>query len=237
MTAAHLDDGWKSAWLDLAAFLLVLAIAWWTRASSTDLVWSLWLSSLVVGYTIILWAIFRLPLVVVAAACREPRSFFRGLSGNSTGSIALLAAIAVAGVSFTLAFFTVHFGGFHYVHAGFLSGFFPVVGKWDGRGTFGEHDLAMYREVVRRYWIYLPAAFLAERAVFLRPPAGSIMMLPYLKVVRMHVLIFFFGFAHFLRLDNFAVYVVVYAVYFFPWRLVKRSARSGVATQPASAVT
>jgi hypothetical protein len=62
------------------------------------------------------------------------------------------------------------------------------------------------------------------------------MMLPYQKVVRMHVLIFFFGFAHFLRLDNFAVYAVVYAVYFFPWRLVNRSAHSGVVTQPTSAV-
>jgi hypothetical protein len=33
----------------------------------------------------------------------------------------------------------------------------------------------------------------------------------------MHGLIFFFAFAHFARLDNFAVYVVVYAVYFFLW--------------------
>jgi hypothetical protein len=48
------------------------------------------------------------------------------------------------------------------------------------------------------------------------------MMLPYLKVVRMHLLIFFFAFAHFAGLDNFAVYAVVYAVYFFPWRLLSR---------------
>jgi hypothetical protein len=40
----------------------------------------------------------------------------------------------------------------------------------------------------------------------------------------MHLLIFFFAFAHFARLESFAVYAVVYAVYFFPWRLVRRGA-------------
>jgi hypothetical protein len=37
----------------------------------------------------------------------------------------------------------------------------------------------------------------------------------------MHGLIFFFAFAHFAKLDGFLVYSVVYAVYFFPWRLVR----------------
>jgi hypothetical protein len=46
---------------------------------------------------------------------------------------------------------------------------------------------------------------------------------PYKNVVRMHLLIFFFAFAHFARLENFFVYAVVYAVYFFPWRLVKKA--------------
>jgi len=53
-------------------------------------------------------------------------------------------------------------------------------------------------------------------------------MVAYTNVIRMHLLIFFFFFAHFARLENFAVYAVVYAVYFFPWRLV-RGARAGVA--------
>jgi hypothetical protein len=48
----------------------------------------------------------------------------------------------------------------------------------------------------------------------------------------MHIFIFFFFFAHFAKLENFAVYAVVYAVYFFPWRLVRR--RSFVT--PAGAV-
>jgi hypothetical protein len=78
----------------------------------------------------------------------------------------------------------------------------------------------------------------AERAAFWKPSVGTAgdtenvtktlalgggMMEPYKNVVRMHLLIFFFAFAHFARLENFFVYAVVYAVYFFPWRLVKKA--------------
>lgn len=48
------------------------------------------------------------------------------------------------------------------------------------------------------------------------------MMAPYRNVLRMHGLIFFFAFAHVARADAFFVYAVVYAVYFFPWRLARR---------------
>jgi len=54
---------------------------------------------------------------------------------------------------------------------------------------------------------------------------GSAMGRPYINVVRMHILIFFFALCHFLKVDSFAVYAVVYFVYFFPWREVKNSRR------------
>jgi hypothetical protein len=41
---------------------------------------------------------------------------------------------------------------------------------------------------------------------------------PYLNVIRMHLLIFFFALCHFLKVDSFMVYAVVYSVYFFPWK-------------------
>jgi hypothetical protein len=142
----------------------------------------------------------------------------------------------VMGGLFVLGFFTLHFVGFHTVHAEFLNSFFPLGGgDWGGSRSVQLHGRALFSEVARRYWVYLPAAFLAERAAFFRPAAGartpgSVMMLPYQKVMRMHMLIFFFAFAHFAGLDNFAVYAVVYAVYFFPWRLLKRSAPTAQTT-------
>jgi hypothetical protein len=48
---------------------------------------------------------------------------------------------------------------------------------------------------------------------------------PYKNVIRMHLLIFFFAFCHFMKVESFLVYAVVYSVYFFPWSTL-RSFRS-----------
>lgn len=224
---------WAEAWPDALAFAGGLVLAWRADWQTGDLIWSLWLSSLVVGYALIVWSL--------TAPLRELR---RNLAADAArpGPVPQLAALGVAGAGtlFGLAFFTVHFGGFHFVHSVFLNTFFPVA---DGRGF---PDASVYRIVFSRYWIFLPLAFLAERAAFrnvdapekddqaVTPEAiarrkarngSSGLMAPYKGVVRMHLLIFFFAFAHFAGLENFFVYAVVYAVYFFPWRLLKKGDR------------
>lgn len=213
--------GWVGAWPDLLAFGAGLAIAWHFQWQTTDLVWSLWLSSLLVGYATIVWLIFG-PVYRIS---REART-----NGASFVEQAGLTLAAGAGGLFLLAFFTVHFGMFHFVHSVFLNTFFPVA------KTKGFPGVALYLEVLRRYWYFVPMAALAERQVFRNPVAsaqtgtsaiaggaGGSMMIPYKNVIRMHLLIFFFVFVHIAKLDGFLVYAVVYAVYFFPWRLVKKT--------------
>ena len=232
MTPAASDttDRWAGVWPDVAAFGGGLALAWFAGWQTTDLVWSLWLSSLVIGYALIVWN--------VTAPMREvAEEFAHDQTGVGTGSKAAVLGLFGVGTLFGLAFFTVHFGGFHFVHSVFLNSFFPVTGA---RGFPGW---TTYVEVARRYWMFLPLAFLAERAAFRRAVPGPVdtavtpeaiarrkaqaansgMTAPYKGVMRMHLLIFFFAFAHFAKLDNFLVYAVVYAVYFFPWSLVKKS--------------
>jgi hypothetical protein len=221
---------WADAWPNALAFVVGLGVAWGWGWNTTDLVWSLWLSSLVVGYAMIVWW-----------ACGTLREAARGIAadrtGVATGGKAVVWSIYGVGTLFVLGFFTVHFGGFHFGHSIFLSFFFPV--EIDGQAASrGWPGVAVYVEVLRRYWWFLPSAFMAERAAFLtKPPEaedaavtpeaiarrkdrGNTMMAPYKNVIRMHLLIFFFAFAHFARLESFAVYTVVYAVYFFPWRLL-----------------
>ncbi len=221
--------------MDAVAFVAGLALARVSGWNSADLVWSLWLSSLVVGYAMIVWSVTR-PLRELLRGLPRPTD---GRSLVGEGAVATLFGV---GTLFGLAFFTVHFGGFHFVHSVFLNHFFPIQVTNDvSRGWPG---LPVYLEVLRRYWIFLPIAFLAERAAFAPPrsegpsPAvtpeailrrkagGDAMMTPYRNVIRMHLLIFFFAFAHFAKLENFAVYAVVYAVYFFPWRLLGREAQA-----------
>lgn len=208
-----------------------LTIAWFAKWETTDLVWSLWLSSLVVGYSMIVWF-----------STRTLREFISGVLRDKTPGEAkakiLGGGFLLCGALFMLAFFTVHFGGFHYGHSVFLSGFFPVEGADDSWPT-----LHTYWLVVKDYWIFLPAAFIAERAGFAEKPkakedvavtaeaiakrkarnaAGGEMMAPYKNVIRMHLLIFFFAGVSFAKIDGFFVYAVVYAVYFFPWKLLRK---------------
>ena len=110
------------------------------------------------------------------------------------------------------------------MHSAFLESFFPLDGGHD-------HGLPDYTEIFARYAIWLPVAFCAERAAFRLPPPrvadttsvkatdiaarkardGSLLMVkPYLSVIRLHLLIFFFAFAHFMHGENFVIYAVVY---------------------------
>ena len=230
---------WSSAWLDAIAFVVGLAAAWTGGWSARDLVWSLWLASLVVGYSMILWMVARPALAIGRGVWRDRTEVRLALAEHGSVPALVVGSVAIAGSLFFLGFFTVHFGGFHFVHSQFLATFFPLEGVPTGQMIGAEG----YAEVLRRYWTFLPAAFLAERAAFAssettapdvsvtpeaiaarKARAGQLvgMMAPYRNVVRMHLLIFFFAFASIAKLDHFAVFAVVYAVYFFPWRLVRQ---------------
>lgn len=239
-TGAPETSRWTQAWPDALAFGGGLAVAWFADWETTDLVWSLWLSSLVIGYAMIAWSIFR-PVFFVGSKAWEHRA---EIPGKMVLPAAGGGAVYLVGGLFMLAFFTVHFGGFHYVHSAFLSSFFPM----EPGAPKVAPGPSLYWEVFQRYWWFLPAAAIAERKAFrLTPPPapepedtsvtaeaiakrkarnakknpfGDGMMGPYKNVVRLHLLIFFFAFAHFAKLESFLIYAVVYAVYFFPWRLL-----------------
>jgi hypothetical protein len=230
---------WADSWPDALAFAGGLAVAWFAGWKTADLVWSLWLSSLLIGYAMIVWMIIN-PLFFGQEQLMSNLMYPE--KGPAPGAGLGFKALTVLGGLFLLAFFTVHFGGFHFVHSVFLSVFFPL-NPGDAKGVPG---LAFYGEVLQRYWWFLPAAAIAERQAFRRRPVpivpvtatddadskksqkkakenafGEGLTAPYKNVIRLHVLIFFFAFAHFAKLESFLVYAVVYAVYFFPWRLVK----------------
>ena len=213
---------WPSALPDVAAFAAGLGIAWCLGWRVRDLVWSLWLSSLLVGYSIIVWKIFG---PAVSDFLRPPAT------GATLGVRAAAAGVRMFGGLFVLAFFTVHFGMFHYVHSVILNHFFHAVDN----APRGFPKAALYLNVLREYWPFALVAAVAERDAFrLRPGAkpGDGFMEPYANVMRMHVLIFFFAFAHFARLENIAVYAVVYAFYFLPWSLLRHPAAAPPQTCP-----
>ncbi|MFZ9682860.1 MAG: DUF6498-containing protein [Cephaloticoccus sp.] len=138
---------WAEAWPDALAFVAGLGVAWWAQWQTRDLLWSLWLSSLVVGYATLIWVVSR-PLREFAGNAFAPKE------AGPTGAKLAVGGVIGAGVASTLVFFTFHFGMFHFVHSVFLSHFFPIV-EWNDGFPFPEH----YLEVVKRYWIFCPRRF------------------------------------------------------------------------------
>lgn len=244
-------ESWVRAWPDAMAFAAGLALAGFNHWETKDLVWSLWLSSLLVGYAMIVWSIFG-PGVFIVTKVWSERTM---LPAEPRGPLAVGGAVFLIGGLFMLAFFTVHFGMFHFVHSVFLSSFFPVL-----PGKLAGPSVTLYWQVFTDYWPFVLVTAVAERQAFRLPgttapavadtsvkaadvnrrlanpkPGFDGMMAPYKNVIRLHLLIFFFAFAHFAQLENFLVYAVVYAVYFFPWRLVKSNKVGAVAPNGPSA--
>jgi hypothetical protein len=237
-------ERWRPAWMDVLAFALGLAVAWVSGWTTKDLVWSLWLSSLVVGFALVVWSMVRPVLEVVVLSLRDTERVREAWANNVALNTLVVGSILFSGAC-VLAAFTIHFGGFHFISASFLLDFFPIDGV-RAPGLSLHSDLVVFREVMSRYWGALPGAFLAHRASFLRraftapstSPDVSVtadaiaarkaksinvaggMFGPYDNVFRMHAVIILLGGVHAARLDHFGVYAAVYALYFFPWRML-----------------
>ena len=234
---------------DILAFGIGLSTAYCLKWKTTDLVWSLWLCSLVLGYLTLLSAIGGGGYIGLHA--------IRQKKIKKTQRVPAILIGTAAGLFF-LGFFSLHFCGFHAGHSVFLRQFFPVEGM--PRDGFGEAFMnpprlwvLVFRHLMKPYGLFLIPTIIAERQqVFLplinavkavrtgmtanalvasgmngskpdkdRNPLGDAMARPYINVVRMHLLIFFFAFCHAVKVDTFLIYAVVYSVYFFPWREVQ----------------
>jgi hypothetical protein len=255
MSSSTAPRSWSSALPDLLAFAVGLAVVWVRGWSTTDLIWSLWLSSLVVGYALIVWAVLQPALELLGLAWRHRAKVEASPAWRDPRQRAMFFTIALVGAALYVAFFTLHFGGFHFIQSQFLLDTYPL--------GFPYHEMnrATLAEVVRRYWVALPSAFLARRYAFTRRMFGGSRRIddpgplpareraesrsrwdemansrvtgPYLQVMRMHIVIIAFGAVHAARRESFAMFAVIYALYFFPQRLPRRQTVASVSsTQP-----
>ena len=182
------------------------------------MIWGLWICSLTFGFLTILVAIFM------------------GVVRDNGVSVVL----KIFGALFFLAFFTIHFGGFHYGHAVFLEMFMPMpAGPLGPRGLFGDPFALLAHALANYYPMVL--ATLVSRWSDLPFKAGSItgdvakargaaLMKPYSNVVRMHLLIFVFIGLTALELSDLAIYPVL-VFYFFPWSVLARGAKASIDEQ------
>lgn len=237
---------------DALAFGLGIAFAWYTGWQTTDLVWSLWLSSLLVGFLTITMTI----LGGASLAWRVDQSSLDATSRPAVLGIGLFMA------AFLLIFFSFHFCGFHAGHASFLSSFFPVpaVESVDFHEVFmnpiGLISIALTK-LLPVYVLFMIPMLIAERQGLInafklddlksrlvrgrfpdhsdkpsdvispetvragKRSLGQLFTDPYRNVVRMHLLIIAFAALQALELESWVPFLMVYSVYFFPWRMVR----------------
>jgi hypothetical protein len=245
---------------DVLAFAVGLGAAWLLGWKTTDLVWSLWLCSLVLGYLTIL-------STVGAGLYLGAKVIFHESFLRENRPAAILGGSLVA--IFFLGFFSLHFCGFHAGHAVFLSSFFPVKGL--PKNVFFDafmNPFLLWKTVIQHllvvYGIFLIPAVVAERRNIFAAAAQAVRVAregidqqkvqdfmqsgkgreksfrdpftrPYINVIRMHLLIFFFAFCAMLKVESFFVFGVVYFVYFFPWRVFREgsSLAQNDATDPS----
>jgi hypothetical protein len=153
------EGGWRSALPDLIGCAFALLLAWALGWRTGDLIWSMWLASLVIGYSLILWKIFG-PALLILRHRGELSDHVRNAPGKSAAGIGVM----MIGAMFLLAFFTIHFGGFHWGHSIFVNSFYPISPVENGRDF--SPTLADYWHVVKTYGWFLPLAFLAQRDLF-----------------------------------------------------------------------
>ena len=188
--------------IEWVAFLLTVFCAVVFHWEAKDIIWGLWISSLCVGYAFIL-------RVIIAGVMARPKG--------------IPFSLALGGAAFLLAFFTFHFGMFHFVHSIFLNLFFPLIPGPDSRNSPDVFLFAV--TALKDYWPVVLANLLVKAQDFRTVPldlrkSGDLMTKPYTTVVKIHILIFVFAGMAALHVDRFAMYPILF-LFFFPMDLLK----------------
>jgi len=229
--------------LGLLSVVLALGMAYSFKWQTRDLVWSLWLSSLVFGYLTILSSLLASVLGALSVAFSGVLTKRELVAGSFIGGI---------GAAFFLGFFSFHFCGFHAGHAAFLSFLFPVENLQVNLffDSFSNPLLlwkTVFEYLLKPYgWFLLPSLLVGWKKVFEplvslwgsfrsgadlsstwndlpQNPRKNFLLAPYKNVIRMHLLLFFFVACKFCNVDSFVIYAVVYLVYFLPIDTLKKT--------------
>jgi len=214
ISLAHLPL-WFQVFLGLFSFAVTLLLAAAQRWQVVDLVWSLWISSLTLGFAYLFTGIAAKAIRGgMGEGILVKGKTIRGLDAPA----GLRWGLSIGGALFMVAFFTVHFGMFHFVHSVFLNLFFPLVGE---QGSF-PNMLEIVRVCVLNYWPVVLLSALSQLPNFLRVAESELdrlMTIPYLNVVKMHISIFVFAGLNILQVDS-AAMVYLLVLYFFPWSVI-----------------
>jgi hypothetical protein len=206
---------------DVLTFVVILAIDFSLKWTTSDLVWSFWLSSISVGYLVIVTSALRIPGTINSLINNKNVK----TESNINPKHIVLGSFAIS--LFLIGFFSVHFLGFHIVHASFLKSAFPLEGfEMRSRGFIDFNFLiSIFKILIPLYWPMVLVSFINKREFFfpskdefnLHKIVRSFGFGPYKNVIKVHVLIFIiFGLkeASVDRLTTHLIVLIIFSINF-----------------------
>lgn len=203
---------WLQLVISLISFVFIVIIALFNRWDASDMVWSLWITSLTLGYGYILSGIAS---NVISHRAGLQDSVLSKILPQSTSSI-LSIFFVIIGALFQLLFFTFHFGLFHFVHSIFLNDFFPII----NRSFEQPGDVLRFISIsAQNYWpVILFTLFSTLRKfqrIFLLEEKDFIKR-PYINVIKIHLSIFLFAGINAIGFQEW-ILLIIFIFYFFPF--------------------
>ena len=215
----------KPRLIDMLAFFGSLSLTFFLGWSSKDLLWGLWLTSFLGGIAYTTWCLVIRKLLTQESA---PQRIF-------------MAAAGLIGV----AFFSVHFGMFHYVYASMLDLPWPLrndpgrvyVGHltWSGVSNFSFFETLLL--AIQNYWMLAFINIGRDHASLFRFDAKYDNSQAYTKVLKLHFVMMLMVFLNFLGLESFALFVIFFLILYAPnslWKTLFPGLRKTLENKPAS---
>jgi len=201
-------------WLQLAiglfSFLVIFILARVEKWTAADMVWSLWITSLTIGFGYLFAG-------VISKALRgaDESSLMNRLFQDSIPN-GIKFGVLFIGMIFQLVFFTLHFGFFHFVYSIFLNDFFPIMDRSFERFS----DFLFFTGIsLKAYWPVILFTALASLRKFQRivnQSEANFAKSAYINVIKIHVSIFLFAGLSTTEMQAWML-AVVFVVYFFPF--------------------
>lgn len=223
----------KSYFTELFLFSFSLAAAYFIGWSNTDLIWSLWITSLVVGYV----TIFRTtvaPLTLLAKLIRSPEDGkkFRELPATTKLKIAIFVLFFIPISLFYVVFLSFHFFFFHFFIAYWLQGLMPHSGITDILDDANGGQFYVYFQIIKTlllsYWIIVIEKLIFDYRTNWKSGSNKAtpvqqnffsfegLTRPYVQVMRILALMLLLFWLHETGINQYLIYAVIFSLFFFP---------------------
>jgi len=210
--ADHEIPLWLQLLISLISFVFIFLIALVNKWGVADMVWSLWITSLTLGYGYLLAGITSNAISGGFSIRDSIVSKIFGLAIPEVINIVLL----LFGILFQILFFSLHFGLFHFVHSIFLNDFFPIIDR-----SF-EQPIDFIRFITISISLYWPvilftlfATLRRFQRIFLLAEKDFIKR-PYINVIKIHISIFLFAGISAIGFPDW-ILLLIFVIYFFPF--------------------